>query len=150
MFDGQQCGMIGIALPYEGESYGRAAKVINDMVLCKHDVPVPFDPYDRDYLLEHFDRHGADFGAETPEEYEAMADSFVGRRPIVPPLHDCIRSNGMRCFYDTQTQEYAVVYTWGIIATYFRPFAAGRLPEDERPDGSHGFLSNWEYFQAHC
>jgi pyocin large subunit-like protein len=38
---------------------------------------VPFDPFDREYLLQHFERHGADFGATTPEEYEALADRFM-------------------------------------------------------------------------
>lgn len=111
---------------------------------------MPFDPFDREYLEEHFDKHGLQVGASTPEEYDRMADAFVNRKPVQPPLYDCFRENGMRCVYDAQTGEYAVVYTWGTIATYFIPVAAGHLPEDERPEGSHGYLTNWQYFRAGC
>lgn len=111
---------------------------------------MPFDPHDRENLEEHFDKHGQDFDAATPEEYERFADAFIGRQPVVPPLHECFRSNGVRCIYDTQTEEYAVVDPSGIVVTYFRPFAAGRLPENQRPDGSHGYQTNWQYFRACC
>ena len=111
---------------------------------------MPFDPHDREYMEEHFDRHGADLGASTPAEYEALADAFISRRPVEPPLHDCFRPNGMRCVYDTQTQEYAIVYTWGLICTYFRPTPGGHLPQHQRPIGWHEFTTNWDYFVARC
>jgi pyocin large subunit-like protein len=111
---------------------------------------VPFDPNDRADLLEHFGEHGKDFGAATPEEYEAMADGFMNRQPVIPPLYECIRPNGMICRYDSVTEEYGIKYTWGYIATYFKPVAAGHLPKHLRPVPSHGFRTNMEYFRQKC
>lgn len=111
---------------------------------------MPFDPHDRDYLMQHFEDHGSDFGATTPEEYEAMADHFMTRCPVDPPLYECTRENGMICRYDSETQEYGARYTWGYIATYFRPIPAGHLPPDERPEFSHEYRTNMQYFRARC
>lgn len=79
-----------------------------------------------------------------------MADSFLKRHPVTPPLFECVRDNGMKCRYDRETNEYAIVHSWGWIATYFRPVAAGHLPYEERPEGSHGYLTNLNYFRANC
>lgn len=111
---------------------------------------MPFDPTDRANLLQHFQDHGKDFGATTPEEYEAMADRFMARTPIVPPLYECTRPNRMVCRYDSATDEYGVKYSGGYLVTYFKPVAAGHLPRDLRPIPSHGFRTNMDYFKEKC
>jgi hypothetical protein len=51
---------------------------------------VPFrDVIDRD---EHFDAHRLEFGVNTPEEYEAMADQFLFG-PMNIDVHQCVRLN---------------------------------------------------------
>jgi hypothetical protein len=111
---------------------------------------VPFDPNDRTDFLQHFADHGRDFGSITPAAYEAMADHFMTRGPVVPPLYECTRPNGMVCRYDAATDEYGVKYSGGYLATYFRPVAAGHLPKHLRPVPSHGFRTNMDYFRNRC
>lgn len=82
---------------------------------------VPFDPFDRPYLLEHFERHKHEFGAATADEYEQMADAFW-LRPAFPPLFECTRRNGSRCRYDVVTEEYSVMATWNSVLTFFSQF----------------------------
>ena len=114
-------------------------------------LAVPFDPFDPESRLEHFLRHGHEFGADSAEEYEAMADKFW-HRPVIPPLHECTRGNGAKCRYDRETDEYSVMTTRGLVTTYFVPVPCARFEEDddECPDDCHGFASNMEYFRARC
>ena len=101
---------------------------------------MPFDPFDREYLLEHFEAHGDDFGATSPEEYEAMADRFMsGACP--PETKECTRLKlpRMVCRYNTVTGEYGVMRAGGWLVTYFK------LSTNE-----HGFASNLEYFRHRC
>jgi len=79
-----------------------------------------------------------------------MADAFMGRNPVVPPLHECVRDNGMVCRYDTQTQEYAVKSTWGFIDTYFKPIPWRQAPPGTPRRLTHDYPTNWDYFQARC
>lgn len=103
---------------------------------------MPFDPFDREYLLEHFNRHGADFGAATPEEYEAMADEFMyGER--LAETRECTRPRPvprMICRYSTETEEYGVKREGEYLVTYFIP-----VPGDD-----HRFQTNLEYYRHKC
>jgi pyocin large subunit-like protein len=103
---------------------------------------VPFNPFDREYLLGHFADHGADFGAETPEEYEAMADEFMyGLRG--KETKECTRKKPipkMICRYNTVTEEYGVRREGGYIVTYFIP----------QPLEDHKFATNLEYYRHKC
>ncbi len=101
---------------------------------------VPFDPFDREYLLLHFEAHGDDFGAATPEEYEAMADRFM-TQPLSSETKECIRPGPPRsiCRYNIKTEEYGVMRVNGWLVTYFRPSV-----------GEHGFASNLQYFRHRC
>lgn len=40
----------------------------------------------------HFRRHGREFGATSPEEYESMADAFMFG-PMDTDTHECVRPN---------------------------------------------------------
>ena len=43
----------------------------------------------------HFTRHGHEFGAITPDEYEQMADAFMlAHGPLNADTHECFRPNG--------------------------------------------------------
>ena len=99
---------------------------------------MPFDPHDRPYLLQHFENHWDEFGAANPESYEAMAVAFM-TRPLAPPIFQCVRANGMICRYDSFSEESAVLYPWGYLATYFKPDPA-----------IHGYPTNLQYFRATC
>ncbi len=111
---------------------------------------MPFDPYEPNDLLEHFAAHAEDFGCQTPQEYEAMADSFWARDLKTPPLYECTRRNGMICRYDRETQEYSVKLTWGFVATYFKPRPGAHLERVVRPPEFHEYSTNMQYFSARC
>ena len=102
-------------------------------------------------LLEHFTRHGHEVGAVSPAEYEAMAE-ILWQRPVFPPLHECTRRNGVRCRYDSETEEYSVLATWGTITTYFVPVPCAQFEEndDECPEDCHAYPTNMHYFRARC
>ena len=106
---------------------------------------MPFSPYDPTELQEHFERHGQEFSAANQIDYEQMADAFWAR-VVNPPLHECMRTNGMKCRYDTQTEEYSVLAKWGWVVTYFIPVPCSRMIVEN----CHGFASNWEYFEDSC
>ncbi len=103
---------------------------------------MPFDPFDRDSLLEHFHRHGAEVGASTPDEYEAMADAFLlGERP--GEVKECRRpppKDATICRYSPVTEEYGVKQEGAYIITYFIPV----------PMVEHRFATNLEYFRHKC
>ncbi len=81
-------------------------------------------PYTRgfvnDYELDiHFDQHGVEFGANTREEYLALADEFLGATPD-DSIHDCIRrSDGARVRVSTKTEAIGILRRNGTIATYY-------------------------------
>jgi hypothetical protein len=92
------------------------------------------------YLLEdHFDSHRSDFDAASEEEYEDLADEFLGGRRRDSTL-ECKRTrNGDVIRYDTATREFGIVSHDGIIKTYFKPNPA-----------IHGEPTNLEYFHKEC
>ena len=102
---------------------------------------MPFDRFDRDALLEHFNRHGSDFGASTPEEYEALADTFMfGQKDS--DTKECVRPKPVppiTCRYRSRTEEYGVKRE-ACIVTYFIPV----------PLEDHGFSTNLEYYRHKC
>ena len=83
---------------------------------------VPFDAFDPYYREEHFMDHGYEFGAETIDEYEAMADHFM-TKPLEATMKECLREpyRQILCRYDRITQEYGSMYVWGTLITYFKP-----------------------------
>jgi RHS repeat-associated protein len=71
-------------------------------------------------LREHFERHGAEFGAKTTAQYLRAAVRFVmssGERGTV----SFTRANGDRIIYRVATNEFAVTTPANIIRTYFSP-----------------------------
>lgn len=72
-------------------------------------------------LLDHYQKHWAEFGAMTPDEYLAMADRFIGGDLNSSSTRECHRRNGDRVRYNEVTEEFAVMNRDGYIQTYFRP-----------------------------
>ncbi len=102
---------------------------------------VPFDPYDRENLLLHFEAHGAEFGAQSPEEYEEMADRFMSGQKA-PNTRECLRPRPVPrtlCRYNAGTEEYGVKWEHSWIVTYFKPDPA-----------VHGYASNLDYYRQNC
>jgi hypothetical protein len=92
--------------------------------------------------LEHFERHGADFGASTPEEYEELADTFMYGE-LLSSTKECTRprpSPRTICRYSAETEEYGVKREQGYLVTYFIPV----------PLVTHRFATNLEYYRHKC
>jgi hypothetical protein len=87
-------------------------------------------------LQDHFDRHGGDFGATTPAEYEQQADRFLNDPPGEGVLEK-VRPNGDVVRYNPVTDEFGVTQPDGTIRTYFKPDPA-----------VHGYPTNLDYFNA--
>jgi len=95
-----------------------------------------FDPA---FLADHFRRHGGEFDAETPEDYEALADVFLGGSLGTETLECEKASNGDIVRYNYISQEFGVLSQHRIIRTYFKPSPR-----------KHKFRTNLAYYQAEC
>lgn len=89
-----------------------------------------------DKLLDHFNRHGSDFNASTPEEYQRMASQFLTGTPEAGVLEKT-RSNGDIVRFNPATDEFGVLSKDGIIRTYYKP-----------DPSVHGYPSNLDYYNA--
>lgn len=92
-------------------------------------------------LTDHFDRHRGEFpGITTEEEYEALADTFLGDLTTQPGVEECIRrTNRDFIRYNTITEEFGILAADQYIRTYFKP-----------DPGKHGLPTNHDYFLAEC
>lgn len=70
-------------------------------------------------LIDHFDRHGMDFGATSEADYEALADTFLGG-PRRPGTQEGRRRNGDIIRYNIMSREFGIVTADGFILTYWR------------------------------
>jgi hypothetical protein len=86
--------------------------------------------------LDHYTRHGADFGATSAAQYEGMADTFLNG-PRGTGVLEKVRANGDIVRYDPATQAFGVVKPDGTIRTYYKPDPA-----------VHGYANNLDYFNA--
>lgn len=70
----------------------------------------------------HFRRHGHEFGAATPTEYEQMADAFMFG-PMSADTNECVRPNGrLRNRMDFVTVHFGVaVIARPVVATFYIP-----------------------------
>ena len=95
-----------------------------------------FDPA---FLGDHFRRHKAEFDAATPEEYEALADTFLGG-PLDANTLECEKaSNADVVRYNYISQEFGVLSPQRLIRTYFKPSPR-----------QHKFKTNLAYYQSEC
>ena len=105
-------------------------------------------------LRRHFSEHGHDFEAATADEYEQMADLFLGgNKP--EEVYECARNSGVRLRYDPASEAFGVLGSQGIIGTYFKPVPCsslrGSIREETRQAGRcHPYANNLVYFKAEC
>lgn len=100
-------------------------------------------------LDRHFSLHGVEFAATSPDEYEAMADSFIGG-PKAEGVMECSRKSGQLVRFNPRSQEYGVLSPEGNILTYFKPRPCATIPHWQPKVNCHGERDNTAYFQREC
>lgn len=73
---------------------------------------------DDKYLLQHFEKHGSEFGYETKEEYLAGANKVISSEDA---LHKTEAEDGDDVYYLEKSNEFVIVSVDGYIRTYFKP-----------------------------
>ncbi|HEV2288629.1 MAG TPA: RHS repeat-associated core domain-containing protein [Candidatus Acidoferrales bacterium] len=71
-------------------------------------------------LAAHFEKHGAEFGAKSEGEYEALAKDFLSG-PKLEGVLEKVRPNGDILRYNPATNEFGVISKSGAIRTFFKP-----------------------------
>jgi len=105
-------------------------------------------------LRRHFQEHGADFGASNANEYEQMADVFLGgSKP--DRVHECVRAGGAKLRYDPTDEAFGILDSALVIRTYFKPVPCSSLPGTIRAAAKqagrcHAHANNLVYFKAEC
>jgi len=73
-------------------------------------------------LTDHFDRHGADFGAKTEDEYAKMAyEFFINRNKYLVKVD----TDGTIRVYDRKTDTFGSYNSDGSTKTFFKPNSPG-------------------------
>lgn len=96
-------------------------------------------PFKHRYDLQrHFARHGQEFGVETADEYERLADAFMAGSLRDGAL-ECFRANGDLVRFDPRTEEFGILVTAGHIATFMivQPLPGSRQ-------------TSLQYFRSQC
>ena len=71
-------------------------------------------------LNRHYASHGAEFGAKSATQYQALADMFLGGIRV-QPIEECVRDKGDIVRFNPVTDEYGVLDSGSTIRTYFKP-----------------------------
>ena len=105
-------------------------------------------------LKRHFIEHGDDFRASNPNDYEQMADIFLGGDKQ-EGVYECARPSGDRLRYDPISEAYGVLDTEYVIRTYYKPIPCSRVPLHERDatrqsGRCHACANNLIYFKSEC
>src|SRR5271165_1016470 len=80
----------------------------------------------------HFSEHGVDFGASNANDYEQIADAFLGGAAPLGSVHECTRKMGDKVRYDPTTQAYGVLDSRGVIRTFYKPVPCAALTDPQR------------------
>jgi hypothetical protein len=72
-------------------------------------------------LQDHYDRHGPDFGSQSPEDYAAQAWHFLQRAKAGQLQMKWDDTDGTLRVYDPKTRAFAAYNRNGTTKTYFRP-----------------------------
>lgn len=105
-------------------------------------------------LKRHFAEHGGDFGASDADDYQRLADTFLGGdKPDT--VHECVRPSGARLRYDPTSEAFGVLDAGRIIRTYYKPIPCSRVPMHEREatrqaGRCHTAANNLAYFNSEC
>ena len=76
----------------------------------------------RDRLQEHYQKHGAEFGGITIEEYLRRAQSLRDR-PVGGEVLEAVRRDGVATRFDRSTGAFIAFNADGTIRTFFKPNA---------------------------
>jgi hypothetical protein len=71
-------------------------------------------------LLEHFEKHGGEFHAATPEEYLRLAQTLRDHRKRGGVL-EFVRNDAVTCKFDRSTGAFVAYNSDGTIRTFFKP-----------------------------
>lgn len=71
-----------------------------------------------EYLQEHFEKHGAEFGYTSADEYLEGANRVIASSEA---LHKLEAEDGDDVYYLEATNEFVIVSTDGYLRTYFKP-----------------------------
>jgi pyocin large subunit-like protein len=71
-------------------------------------------------LEEHFAKHGAEFGAATPQAYLALAQALRDR-PAGGEVLELVRADGVITRFDRETGAFLAFERDGVIRTFFVP-----------------------------
>jgi pyocin large subunit-like protein len=74
----------------------------------------------RQKLVEHYKKHGREFGTLTMEQYLKKAQELRDR-PAGGAILESVRHDGVVSRYDRETGDFLASNRDGIIRTYFRP-----------------------------
>ena len=102
----------------------------------------------------HFSAHGAEFGASNAQDYEKLADEFLGGVAASGVLEN-VRSRGDMVRYDPATEAFGVMDSTGIIRTYFKPVPCVNVPAsiraiEKNAGRCHDLPDNLSYFRSEC
>jgi pyocin large subunit-like protein len=75
---------------------------------------------DPGHLAEHFQKHGAEFGARSPAEYLRLAQQLRDR-PAGGSVLEATRRDGTVTRFDRHSGAFLAFDSHGIIRTFFRP-----------------------------
>ena len=75
---------------------------------------------DQHRLEEHFEKHGAEFGRVTKQDYLRQAQ-LLRDAPIGGPVLETVRADGVTTRYDRQTGAFIAFNRNGTIRTFFKP-----------------------------
>ncbi len=75
---------------------------------------------DQRRLDEHYEKHGAEFGRITKQDYLRQAQLLRDAKPVDPVL-EAVRRDGVTTRYDRQTGAFIAFNPNGVIRTFFKP-----------------------------
>lgn len=85
---------------------------------AKEETAVSYEFRNERYLQEHYDKHGAEFSYNSPEEYLEGANNVICAEGV---LHKLEAEDGDDVYYLERTNEFVIISTDGYIRTYFKP-----------------------------
>lgn len=106
------------------------------------------------HLNGHYQKHGSNFGCADENQYEAMADEFLGG-PKQSSVLECVRGRGDLCRFDMLTEAYGILSAKGEIRTFYKPIPCASVPIINRAGIEsaglcHPNATNLLYFKAEC
>ena len=84
----------------------------------REETVVSYEFRNSEYLQEHYDKHGAEFGYNSPQEYLEGANNVIFAEGV---LHKIEAEDGDDVYYLERTNEFVIISTDNYIRTYFKP-----------------------------